>query len=169
MTETLPKHVVRTGALKAEEAMHVRHPLNPQSDLRLHPLSRRAGMKRAHLNLGRIPPGKESFLLHAHAQQEEFIFILEGEATVTIGETRVVLGPGDFVGFPTDGIAHHLVNTGRRDLVYLMGGEETEIEIARFPSIGKAALFDMGVGRVTFYDEATAETKSIAEWEAKKD
>jgi uncharacterized cupin superfamily protein len=164
MAETLPRHVIRTGALKAEEAMHVRHPLNPQSDVTIHALSRRAGMKRAHLSLGRIPPGKESFIPHAHAQQEEFIFILEGEATVTIGDSRIVLGSGDFVGFPTDGVVHHLANTGTRDLVYLMGGEHTEIEVSRFPTIGKVGLFDMGVGRVTFFDEASAETKSIEEW-----
>jgi len=169
MTEVLPKHVVRTGALKVDEAMHVRHPLNPNSDVRIHPLSRRAGMKRAHLNLGRIPPGKESFIPHAHALQEEFIFILEGAATAVIGETRVSLAPGDFVGFPTDGVTHHLINTGTRDLVYLMGGEHTDIEISKFPSIGKVAVFDLGVGTVQLYDAISAETKSIAEWVAKKD
>lgn len=163
-----PKHVVRTGALKAEEAVHIRHPLNPNSDVRFHPLSRRAGMKRAHLNLARIPPGKESFIPHAHGLQEEFIYVLEGAATVVIGETRVAVGPGDFVGFPTDGVTHHLINTGTRDLVYLMGGEHTDLEISHFPSIGKLAVFDLGMGSVKLYDEASAETKSIMEWVAKK-
>ena len=167
MSELLPKHVVRTAALKSEEAIHVRHPLNPQSDVRFHALSRRAGMKRAHLNLARVRPGKESFIPHAHGLQEEFLYILEGTATVVIGETRVSVGPGDFVGFPTDGVAHHLINTGTRDVVYLMGGEQTELEVSRFPSIGKLAVFDLALGSIRLYDEATVETKSITEWMAK--
>src|SRR5688500_17505020 len=74
MSEALPRHVVRTGALKREEAMHIRHPLNPRSDVALHALTRGGGMKRAHLNLGRITRGKASDLPHAHAQLEEFNF-----------------------------------------------------------------------------------------------
>ncbi len=164
MTEILPKHVVRTGALRSEEAVHVRHPLNPNSDVRFHPLSRRAGMKRAHLNLARVPPGKESFIPHAHGLQEEFIYVLEGAATVVVGETRVAVGPGDFIGFPIDGVTHHLINTGARDLVYLMGGEDTPLEVTRFPSAGKLAIFDSATATVRFYDEATAQTMSEADW-----
>src|ERR1041384_1872603 len=97
MPETLPLHVVRTRELRPEEATHVRHPLNPNSEIFIQALSRRAGMKRAHLNLARVPPGKESFIPHSHALQEEFIFVLEGEGTVTIGGVAVTVGPGDYV------------------------------------------------------------------------
>ena len=164
MATPLPRHVVRTGELRREDATHVRHPLNAKSEIYIHPLSRRAGLKRAHLNLGRIPPGKESFIPHSHAIQEEFIFILEGEGTVLIGDTRYAVGPGDYVGFAIDGVTHHLINTGTRDLVYLMGGEHTDIEVARFPSIGKTAVFDLGVGSVQLFDADKAETISLTEW-----
>jgi uncharacterized cupin superfamily protein len=71
-------------------------------------------MQRAVLSLARVPPGKESFILHAHEHDEEFVFILEGEGTAQIGDAKVAVGPGDFMGFPIDGTPHHLVNTASR-------------------------------------------------------
>lgn len=40
-----PKHLVRTRSLAPEEATRLRSPLNPKSDIRLHSLGDRAGMK----------------------------------------------------------------------------------------------------------------------------
>jgi uncharacterized cupin superfamily protein len=47
---------------------------------------------------------------------------------------------GDFMAFPTPGVAHHLTNPFDTDLVYLMGGENRDIEIADFPDLGKRML-----------------------------
>ncbi|BAU15700.1 cupin domain protein (plasmid) [Leptolyngbya sp. NIES-3755] len=44
------------------------------------------------------------------------------------------------MGFPTPSVAHHLRNTGNKDLVYLVGGENLEIEIADFPHLKKRML-----------------------------
>ena len=41
------------------------------------------------------------------------------------------------MGFPTPSVAHHLRNSGIEDLVYLMGGENLDSEIATFPRLGK--------------------------------
>lgn len=78
-----PKHLVRTSALKPEDAVRIRHPLNPNSDVHLHSLGDRVGMQRCQLHLARLPPGKESFIAHAHGLQEEFVYILEGEGRAT--------------------------------------------------------------------------------------
>ena len=42
-------------------------------------------------------------------------------AEIDGGEHEV--GPGDFMGFPTPSLGHHLRNPFDEDLVYLMGGE----------------------------------------------
>jgi uncharacterized cupin superfamily protein len=47
---------------------------------------------------------------------------------------------GDFMGFPAPGVAHHLRNPYDEDLVYLVGGENHEVEIADFPHLGKRML-----------------------------
>lgn len=166
MTDTA-KYLVRSKSLPAAEARHIRHPLNPNSDIFIQSLSDRVGLQRAILSLARVPPGKESFLPHAHSAQEEFLYILEGEGTALIGDQEVTVGPGDYLGFPTDGVAHHLRNTGTTDLVYLMGGERTPLDIGRFPTVGKTILFDMGQGQIELFDQADARPLTFADFAAK--
>ena len=128
----------------AADAIRIRHPLNPNSDVTIQRLAERTGMQRLPVSLARVPPGKESFTLHAHLATEEFLYILEGHGTAVIGDAEVAVGPGDFMGFPTDGTPHTPARTpGTTDLVYLMGGERTAVEVARFPAAGKLAVFTM--------------------------
>ena len=47
---------------------------------------------------------------------------------------------GDFMGFPTPAVAHHLRNPYDEDLVYRVGGENHEVEVADFPRLGKRTL-----------------------------
>jgi uncharacterized cupin superfamily protein len=44
---------------------------------------------------------------------------------------------GDFIGFPAPSVAHHLRNPGPADLVYLVGGENRDHDVADFPKLGK--------------------------------
>ena len=157
-----PKHLIRTSQLAPDTAMVFRHPLNPKSEVHMHFLGRAVGMERAQLSLVRIPPGKESFVYHAHAAQEEFVFILSGTGTAEIGETTVEVGPGDYMGFPIDGVGHHLINSGDQDLVYLTGGEHTDVEIGHFARLGKWII---GRGdQVAVVDDAHLTFKSIEDW-----
>jgi uncharacterized cupin superfamily protein len=159
-----PKHLVRTHSLHDSDYAVIRHPLNPRSEIRVARLGDRAGMQRAFLSIARLPPGKDSFAPHAHALQEEFLFILEGRGLALIGEEQVEVGPGDYLGFPTDGTTHHLTNIGEGELVYLMGGERTAVEVARFPSVGKVAVFTSGAA--TFYEEGAGQTLPLSAWRA---
>ncbi len=102
-------------------------------------LGRATGLKRTGVSLARVPPGKESFVYHAHQVEEEWVYILSGEATVEIDGTENVLRAGDFAGFPPS-TAHHLRNTGSVDVVYLMGGDDREVEIVDFPRLGRRMI-----------------------------
>ena len=44
---------------------------------------------------------------------------------------------GDFVAFPTPSVAHLMKNPFEEDLVYLMGGESLDYEIADFPTLDR--------------------------------
>jgi uncharacterized cupin superfamily protein len=116
------------------------HPWNPKSELSGVYLGRTVGLKRTGVNFAKIPPGKESFIYHSHYREEEWIYILSGCGVAEIDGEEFEVGSGDFMGFPTPSIAHHLRNTGDEDLVYLMGGENLDVEIAEFPHIGKRML-----------------------------
>ena len=54
------------------------------------------GLTNFGVNLTRLAPGGHSALRHAHAKQDEFVYVLEGEATLITdaGETRLFIRPG---------------------------------------------------------------------------
>ena len=128
--------LIRAADSAAKMGRHS-HPWNPESEMTGVLLSRLAGLERAAVSLARIPPGKESFVYHSHAREEEWLYILSGTGTAEIDGGEYEVGPGDFMGFPTPSVAHHLRNTGEEDLVYLMGGENRDAEVSTFPRLGK--------------------------------
>ncbi len=113
------------------------HPWNPKSLVKFVSLGRSVGLKRTGVNLAKIPPGKESFIYHSHHREEEWIYILSGKGMAEIDGEEYEVEQGDFMGFPTPGVAHHLRNPYENELIYLTGGESVEVEIADFPNIKK--------------------------------
>ena len=98
------------------------------------PLGDLFGLTNFGVNLTRIKPGGESALRHAHSRQDEFVYILDGEATLVTdaGETR--LGPGQCAGFKAGtGNGHHLINRGTRDVVYLEVGDRSSGDEGSYP------------------------------------
>ncbi len=130
-------HLVRSEDVPRAEEEHFAHPLNDASDLYGVSLSERVGLRRIGVHRVRVPPGKEAFIYHSHAVEEEFVYILEGRGVAEIAGEEFEVGPGDFMGFPAPSVPHHLKNPNDSDLVYLMGGERREVEIAEFPRLGK--------------------------------
>jgi len=116
------------------------HPWNPNSELLGTQLGRMVGLTRTGVNFVRVSPGKESFIYHSHHREEEWIYILSGHGVAEIDQEEFEVNSGDFMGFPTPSVAHHLRNTGDEDLVYLAGGENLDVEIADFPRLGKRML-----------------------------
>jgi len=115
------------------DAHNSSHPMNDASELHLQPLSRLTGLERVGVTHVRVPPGKESFIYHSHQHEEEFLFVLAGRGIAEIDDEEYEVGPGDFMGFPTPSVGHHLRNPFEDELVYLMGGECRETEVADFP------------------------------------
>jgi uncharacterized cupin superfamily protein len=86
----------------------------------------------------RVPPGKESFVYHSHHREEEWIYVLSGRGVAEIGDEEYEVGVGDFVGFAAPQVVHHLRNPSEaEDLVYLMGGEVLDVDVADFLRLGK--------------------------------
>lgn len=142
--DTHKKCLLRATEIEGLAQARIRHPFNPNSDVRLRRLSELAGLGRVQVSLARVPPGKESFAYHAHESDEEFVFILSGRGRAQIGDETVEVGPGDFMGFAAAGAAHHLTNPYDEDLVYLMGGERSRVEVGIFPEAGKRIIFTAG-------------------------
>ncbi|MBE9067149.1 cupin domain-containing protein [Leptolyngbya cf. ectocarpi LEGE 11479] len=124
----------------AEQAATFSHPWNANSQISGTHLSPLVGLQRTGISLAKIPPGKESFIYHAHHREEEWIYIISGRGIAEIDGEEFKVESGDFMGFPTPSVAHHLRNPYDEELIYLMGGENLDIEIADFPRLGKRML-----------------------------
>ena len=92
------------------------------------------GLKNFGVNLTRLAPAAMSALRHAHAKQDEFVYILEGTPTLYTDDGASVLAPGMCAGFRAGtGNAHHLVNETAEDVVYLEIGDRTPGDSATWP------------------------------------
>src|SRR4051794_40640090 len=90
------------------------------------PLGDLFGLTHFGVNLTRLAPHAVSALRHAHTQQDEFIYILQGYPTLHTDEGRTVLCPGMCAGFRAGtGNGHHLSNETAEDVVYLEVGDRT--------------------------------------------
>lgn len=136
------RFLIRAEEIERLQEFGFQHPLNPNSEIYLRSLSDVVGLQRLILRMGRIPPGKESFIYHSHHREEEFILILSGRGIAEIDDEEFEVAPGDFLGFPTPSVAHHLRNPFEADLVYLMGGERQAMEIGDFPRLNKRVIRD---------------------------
>jgi len=97
-----------------------------------------AGLTQFGINLVRLPPGSWSSQRHWHHKSDEFVFILEGEATLVTDDGPEVLKPGEAAGFKAgERNGHCLQNRSDADLVYLEigtriaddGGEYSDIDM----------------------------------------
>ena len=155
-------HLVRASGAQLmlqSDALVCSHPWNPNSAWVWVPLSRAVNLKRCAVNLARVLPGKDS-IYHLHHGEEEWFYVLSGRGIVEIGDDEFEVGPGDFMGFPTSSVGHHMRNPFDTDLVYLMGGDCVELDVSEFPRLGKR-MIRSGTGamlatRAEIYDLAAA-------------
>jgi len=133
--------LMTAAQIAAAPEVHLRQPFNPKSEVHVRSLGMATGLARQQIAIGRVPPGKESFCYHYHLRDEEFLYILSGRGRAEIGDQVFEVATGDFMGFTAPSPGHNLVNPYDEDLVYLMGGERSPVEVGRFPRAGKTIIF----------------------------
>ncbi len=119
-----------------KERVH-RHQFNDNAIRHTRSLGDALGLERLGIHLVRLEPDHDSTQFHFHRQDEEFLYILEGHGRAEIGDGVHPVGPGDFMAFARDSQPHNLHNDSEQDLVYLMGGSRSEIDICEYPRIGR--------------------------------
>ena len=111
------------------------------------------GLANFGVNLTRLAPGAASALRHAHATQDEFIYVLEGCPTLVTDEGKTVLSPGMCAGFKSgSGNARCLLNETSADVLYLEVGDRSAGDSARYPDDDLLAAFTEGGWRFTRRD-----------------
>lgn len=72
----------------------------------------------------RLPPGRRVSWPHAEADEEEFVYVIEGEPDFWLDGYIKRLREGDAVGFPSGtGVAHTFINNTETDVRLLVVGE----------------------------------------------
>jgi uncharacterized cupin superfamily protein len=95
-----------------------------------------AGLTQFGVNLSRIEPGASTALRHWHEQEDEFIYMLDGELVLIENDGETVLRPGDAAGFKAgSGNAHKLINRSDRDALYLEAGTRAASERVHYPDV----------------------------------
>lgn len=95
-----------------------------------------AGLKNFGVNLTRLVPGAQSSARHAHARQDEFVWVVEGEVVLEFDEGAQTLTAGQCAGFPAgSGNAHRFVNRSTADALILVVGDRTAGDEVTYPDI----------------------------------
>jgi uncharacterized cupin superfamily protein len=106
-------------------------------------LGNAVGLDQFGVNLSRLKPGAASSQRHWHQNEDEFVYVLEGELVLCEDGGETVLRPGDAAGWKA-GVpnGHCLVNRTNRDALYLEIGSRAPREVATYPDIDMRAERD---------------------------
>ncbi|AFZ58430.1 cupin domain-containing protein [Anabaena cylindrica FACHB-243] len=97
-------------------------------------LGNSAGLKNFGVNLVTLAPGSCSALRHWHTQQDEFIYIIQGEITLVTNAGEQILIPGMMAAFPAkEADGHQLVNKSQEIAIYLEVGDRTPGDLVYYP------------------------------------
>jgi uncharacterized cupin superfamily protein len=101
------------------------------------------GLDQFGVNLTRLKPGAASSHRHWHENEDEFIFVIEGEIVLIEDTGETLLGPGDAAGFKA-GVAngHQLINKSTREALYLEVGTRAPTERSHYPDVDLAGQKD---------------------------
>ena len=122
MMTTCPRS---TSPLSPHERVRVIHrrSMRPAQHVRGSAWATRAGLRDFGVNLMTLPPGSWSSQRHWHSDEDEFVYVLEGEVTLIEDGGETVLHAGDCAAFPKGtGNGHHLINKSSAMAVYLEVG-----------------------------------------------
>ena len=105
------------------------------------PLGDLFGLTYFGVNLTRLAPGAVSSLRHAHSQQDEFVYILEGHPTLHTDAGPTPLSPGMCAGFKAGtGNGHRRLDETGGDVVYLAISDRTTGDEVNSPDDDLQAL-----------------------------
>jgi uncharacterized cupin superfamily protein len=122
----MPKIDIRKVPVQKGAGRYPKQFCEPLNGREKQALGNAAGLTQFGVNLTRLKPGAVSALRHWHEQEDEFVYILEGEIALIEDEGETLLRAGEAAGFQASvANGHHLVNRSQRDAVFLVVGTRT--------------------------------------------
>ena len=120
-TPRRPPFIIATD--DAPETMH-RYPHSDEPMAPSRAIGRIAGLLRIGLHSVRVPPGYRTSWPHAEEDEEEFVYVVDGEIDAWVDGHVYRMKKGDLAAFPAGtGISHTFFNDGEREALLIVGGE----------------------------------------------
>lgn len=111
------------------------------------PLAQALGLTRLGVWIDFLPPGRRTSWPHAEFDEEEMVFVLDGEPDAWIDGWLHRLGPGDAAGFPDHtGIAHCVINDSEAPVRLVIVGEASRQRSKCFYPLHPKRNREIGVG-----------------------
>ncbi len=93
-------------------------------------LGNAAGLTDFGVNLVQLQPGNWSSQRHWHSDEDEFVYVIEGELTLVEEAGETVLRAGDCAAFPKGADnGHHMINKSDAVAVYLEVGTRSPDDV----------------------------------------
>jgi len=116
-------------------------------------LGEAGGLTQYGVNLVSLDPGAMSSLRHWHQNEDEFVWVVEGECTLIEDQGETVMRPGDCAAFPAgQPNGHHFVNRTDRPASFLVVGTKAPQETAVYSDVDLRVELAGGKARFTYKD-----------------
>lgn len=124
---------------RAPEASGSRYPApydEPCRERRWRRLGEAASLTQFGVNLLTLKPGAWSSQRHWHAREDEFVYVISGEAVLADDSGETPLRAGDCAGFRAgDRNGHHFINRSTTEAVLLVVGTRDDEDHGEYPDI----------------------------------
>jgi uncharacterized cupin superfamily protein len=100
-----------------------------------------------------LQPGARSSNRHWHEKEDELLYVLTGEVTVTENDGPHTLYPGDSASWPA-GVpnAHHVTNQSNEPCSYLIVGTRLTRDVCHYPDTGRTLYSESETWRLVESD-----------------
>ena len=101
-------------------------------------LSDAGGLTQLGAYLVTLAPGARSSDRHWHEQEDEWLYLLTGEATVVENDGAHVIGPGDTCCWKAgDANGHSVENRSDAPCTFIIVGTRPEHDVCHYPDLGR--------------------------------
>ncbi len=131
------QYLLKASDIEEMDGELITHFLNPNAIRFNKSLGHATGMSEMGVHMIYVEPGHDSTEYHKHLYEEECFYIISGTGNLTIEGDDYEVAKGDFVGLPSNQVAHALLNNGDETLVCLVMGQRLKHDIADYPNQNK--------------------------------
>lgn len=130
-------YLIKAADIAALEGLKKVHFLNSNAQRVNKSLGDLTGITGFGFHIIEVAPGFETTEFHMHHNEDECVYVLEGKASAEIGDEKLEIGPGDFIGYRKGGLAHTIRNTGDQTLRCVVVGQRLDQDIGDYPRLEK--------------------------------